>query len=342
MSCCPNCFGDKGLRREIIPQNSTQTGTCQFCESENQQLIDPNLLVDYFEVLVSIYRPDTSGKTLVEWLKEDWLMFDHVNMDSARAQVLLAEILNDGEIVRQSFTTSDLCISDGLDRWEILRKELMHENRFFPKTKIDFNRLEERLSRLILDNEELPPVWYRARIQQDNTVYNLDQMGAPPERVASDGRANPSGIPYLYVGSTSDTAISEVRPHPGERVCVAEFEIERELKIADLREPRKTISPFLSTDENEIALLRGDIEFLEKLGSELTTPVLPTAAAIDYIPSQYLCEFIKKCGYDGVTYKSSIGSGINLALFNPNNAEPKRILQFLISSVSVNSDPIQN
>ena len=253
MSCCPNCFGDKGLRREVIPQNSTKAGTCQYCESENQPLVAPNLLADYFEVLVSIYRPDNDGKTLVEWLKEDWLMFDHENIDDARAQVLLAEILDDGEIVRQRFVPSDLCVSDGLDRWEILRKELMHENRFFPNTKIDFERLEERLSRLILDVEELPENWFRARIQQEETAFTIDGMGAPPERVASHGRANPAGIPYLYVGSTSDTAISEVRPHPGEKACVAEFELKRELKIADLREPRKTISPFLSTDENEIA-----------------------------------------------------------------------------------------
>jgi hypothetical protein len=88
-------------------------------------------------------------------------------------------------------------------------------------------------------------------------------------------------------------------------------------------------------DEEPIALMRGDIEFLERLGRELTTPVLPNAAAIDYIPSQYLCEFIKKCGYQGVVYSSSVSDGVNLALFDPNRADAGDIQEYAIDRVSV-------
>ena len=35
--------------------------------------------------------------------------------------------------------------------------------------------------------------------------------------------------------------------------------------------------------------LRADLPFLERLGDELTRPVLPQSAALDYTPSQYLC-----------------------------------------------------
>lgn len=333
--CCANCFGDKGLKREIIPLRSTESGRCSYCNSENQELIEPNQLADYFELLISIYRPDDEGKTLVEWLKEDWSLFEHPRMDNAHAKELLVDILNDGEIVRKNFIPSELCHTDRLDRWEELRKELMHQNRFFPKTEIDADRFEELLSRLIFDQEEVPQVWHRARIQQADDSYEISDMGAPPKRIASHGRANPAGIPYLYLGSTHNTAISEIRPHPGEVACVAEFIVNQNLKIVDLREPRKLVSPFLLTDEHEIALLRGDIEFLEKLGKELTTPVLPTAAAIDYIPSQYLCEFIKRCDYRGVIYKSSVSEGINLALFNPSDAKPTTLQNYIISKVSV-------
>lgn len=68
-------------------------------------------------------------------------------------------------------------------------------------------------------------------------------MGAPPSRYANHGRANPTGIPYLYLGSMPDTAISEIRPHTGEIATVAEFEIPAVLIIVDLREPRKHVSP---------------------------------------------------------------------------------------------------
>ena len=335
MNCCGNCFGDNGLNREIIPLHSPEIGDCSYCQSKDQQLIEPRQLSDYFELLVSIYRPDDNGKTLVEWLRDDWSLFEHPKMDNAHAKELLSEILDDGEIVRKNFIPSEICRTDRLDSWVELRKELMHQNRFFPKTDIDEDRFEELLSRLIIDKEEVFEDWYRARIQQGDNPYKISDMGAPPKRITSHGRANPAGIPYLYLGSTHLTAISEVRPHPGELVSVAKFAISKNLKLVDLRNPRKLVSPFLLTDENEIALLRGDIEFLENLGKELTTPVLPTAAAIDYIPSQYLCEFIKKCGYRGVIYNSSVSDGINLALFNPSDAKSKSLKHYTISTVSV-------
>ncbi len=340
MMCCANCFGDRGLKKEIIPLRSTQRGTCSYCTTENKELVEPNHLSEYFELLISIYRPDPDGKTLVELLKEDWSLFDHPKMDNAHAKELLGDILDDGELVRKNFIPSELCHTDRLDSWEELRKELMHQNRFFPATKMDLDRFEELLSRLIADQDEIFDVWFRARIQQGDDTYEISEMGAPPQRMASHGRANPAGIPYLYLGSKIHTAISEVRPHPGEKVWVADFNIVSNLKIVDLRDPRKLVSPFLLTDDNEIALLRGDIGFLEKLGNELTTPVLPTAAAIDYIPSQYLCEFIKKCGYKGVIYNSSVSDGVNLALFNPLDGKPKSLRRYSISNVSVEFDGV--
>ena len=99
------------------------------------------------------------------------------------------------------------------------------------------------------------------------------------------------------------------------------------------------VSPFLLEDAADIVRLRADLPFLERLGDELTRPVLPQAAAIDYTPSQYLCEFIKKCGYDGVVYRSSVSEGINLALFNPSLAACGTVTQYRVSRVSVDVEP---
>ena len=81
--------------------------------------------------------------------------------------------------------------------------------------------------------------------------------------------------------------------------------------------------------------MRSDLPFLERLGEELTRPVVPQAAAIDYTPSQYLCEFIKKCGYDGAIYRSSVSDGINLALFNPARAQSGTVVQYRVARVTV-------
>ena len=335
MNCCAECFGDRGLRKIIIPLRSTEIGRCSYCGSENVAVLAPAQLNEFFELLTSAYQRDERGQLLVRWFRDDWAMFDHPNMDDPRAKDLLAEILDDGEIVRETFSPTGNFEADRLSEWEKLRDELMYHNRFFPEANIDLERLELLLSPLTLDAEEVPSLWYRARLQAGEAPFDIANMGAPPKRNASHGRANPAGIPYLYLGSTLKTAISEIRPHTGEMACVADFQTPNDLKLVDLRNPKKMVSPFLLEDAEDIGRMRSDIPFLERLGDELTRPVLPQAAAIDYTPSQYLCEFIKKCGYKGVIYRSSVSDGMNLALFDPALAEPGVVTQFRVARVSV-------
>ena len=335
MNCCSECFGDRGLRRNIIPHRSAATGRCSYCRTKNVPVVSPGELAEYFELLVGAYRADASGKLLVHWFREDWAMFQHPRMDDPRAKALLGEILGNGQIVRTRFVPASNPTIDRVSEWERLRDELMYHNRYFPNATIDLDRLEALLSPLTLDADEIPTQWYRARIQIDNTPFRARTMGAPPNRIAAHGRANPAGIPYLYLASTPVTAISELRPHTGERACVAEFTTRPKLKLIDLRNPRKMVSPFLLADAVDIGKMRSDLPFLERLGDELTRPVVPQSAAIDYTPSQYLCEFIKKCGYQGVIYRSSVSDGMNLALFEPARARCGAVTQFRVTRVSV-------
>lgn len=337
--CCPECFDDRDLRKIILPSLGPTRGTCGFCGSADVDLVEPKQLADYFELLINVYEPDSDGKLLVEWMKEDWHLFTHPRMDTAHAKELLSEILDDGDTVRKTFSPSATYKSEGLIRWETLRDELMYKNRYFLDERLDADRLNELLIQLPAD--DLPTKWYRARIRTSDATYPIREMGAPPKRLATHGRANPPGIPYLYLGSLPETAAAEVRPHTGEVVCVADFTITDPLNAIDLRNPRKLVSPFLLGDAGgamAIGQLRADIPFLERLGEELTRPVLPQGAAIDYIPSQYLCEFIKKSGYDGVVYRSSVSDGMNLALFDPTKAVSGDVALYNISRVSVKVD----
>jgi hypothetical protein len=99
MYCCPECFGDRFLRRDIFPLRSQSVGTCSYCFSEAVPLLAPKELSEYFELLISAYQPDPDGKLLVECFREDWQLFAHPRMDNYRAKDLLAEIIGDGEIV---------------------------------------------------------------------------------------------------------------------------------------------------------------------------------------------------------------------------------------------------
>jgi hypothetical protein len=331
--CCHACFGDRGLRRDIIPTLSAGNGNCGYCMTARVPVVEPIALRDVFELLISVYEPDPAGQTLVDWLKADWDLFSHPAMDVAHAKELLGDILDDGDIVRKTFSPSAAYHSEALARWETLRDELMWKNRYFLDEVLDTDRLRELLGHLPAD--DLPVTWYRARILDRDDPFPIGEMGAPPARKATHGRANPAGIPYLYLGSLPATAAAEVRPHTGEVACVADFTVAPPLNAVDLRNPRGLVSPFLLADARAIGQLRADIAFLERLGDELTRPVLPSGAAIDYIPSQYLCEFIKKVGYDGVVYRSSVSEGINLALFDASKASPGAVLLYNIIKVSV-------
>jgi len=50
---------------------------------------------------------------------------------------------------------------------------------------------------------------------------------------ATEGRANPKGIPCLYVATDKETAMSEVRPWLGAILSVAIFKLPKDLKIID-------------------------------------------------------------------------------------------------------------
>lgn len=334
MKCCSACFGDHQIHSGIFAREGLSVGRCDFCGSTNVTLESPVALRDsYFEPLISAYYQDDDGKPLVEWLKNDWGLFNNPAMDTHRCMNLLHHILDDGDIIMRNFKPIiDDSKSTSLKLWNELRDELRYTNRFFPSTNLDYNALAKLFGSLLFRVSE-DSDWYRARIQPEGETFDEDDMGAPPAKLSSFGRANPAGIPYLYLASDPITAISEVRPHTGEQAAVAKFNFSKQLTVIDLCDPRNTISPFMFLD-NLIAI-REDVFFLAQLGLELSQPVLPNFAAIDYTPTQFLCEFIKKSGYDGVMYKSCIGDGTNLAVFNPENRVFSEITTHTIEKVTV-------
>jgi hypothetical protein len=311
-------------------------GKCSFCGAINVPLVVPSALRDYFELLASVYDLNENGKSLVEWMRGDWQLFPNGRLNSDHAPKLLGTILGDHRIVRKPFAPSKSYNSEGLAKWDTLRDEMMHRNRWFLNENIDTERLQQLLDHLLVSN--LARKWYRARLHSGIGAFSSDEMGAPPRHLASHGRANPTGIPYLYLASTYKTAVAEIRPHTGASVYVAEFKTPK-LRVVDLRNPRRCVSPFLLSDSDEIGQLRADLPLLERLGEELTRPVLPHVAAIEYIPSQYLCEFIKRCRFDGVVYSSSVSNGFNLALFDPEIGSCKSVTGYKVLKVSVDVEP---
>ncbi|MBS3909568.1 MAG: RES family NAD+ phosphorylase [Actinobacteria bacterium] len=333
MYCCATCFGDSFLDKRI-PEISKQIGKCGFCYAINVVLIEPTALLDYFQSVSSIYAEcfESDAKPLIEWFKDDWQIFS--SLDQINAKALLGEILDDGEIVRKEFVVRDVPVLGAVEKWATFRDEIMRKNRFFFQHDLDLDSLKELFDTYLeTDASEFGGLLYRARIQLDNSGIPLDEMGCPSAEHAKNGRANPVGIPYLYVATTPETAIAETRPHPGDQLSVAQFEVTTALRLLNLMNPRKTISPFSVVSEDELRALRYDLEFLCHLENELSKPVLPRVADLEYLPTQYLCEFIKNCGYDGVVYKSSISNGANVALFDDSKVQAEELTQYEVTKL---------
>ncbi|WP_223898570.1 RES family NAD+ phosphorylase [Sulfurovum sp. TSL1] len=321
---------------DVIIQQSETIGTCEFCKSQNVSLIDASLLNDYFQPIFDLYEEVESGNTIIEVINNDWKLFTH--MDDAIALLLVESIL---EIkIYKNFQARENGDTTKISNWQEFKKELKHYNRYFPLKAPNKEHLEGLLTNLIISNEYIPKYLYRSRVNEDIEEIPLKEMGKPPERYSSAGRANPIGIPYLYTASNTKTAIAEIRPHKGDKITVAKFEVKGNLNLADLRDPRETISPFTFDDDGLNQMFK-DLDYLCHLGEELSKPILPREAHLEYLSSQYLCEFIKHCGFDGVIYKSSVGDGDNYAIFKDDDLEPIETKTYSVDEVQITSNQYQ-
>ncbi|NIY71830.1 RES family NAD+ phosphorylase [Marivivens donghaensis] len=336
--CCPRCFGDTYLEKYRIPEQSSEEGLCPRCASRGVPLVRPEQLEEEFETLLSAYEVvDEGGESIISLLRRDWCLFPEDSLRHSDAQLLLLEVMQHDGTYLKKFRVRESDEVAPIADWGGIRDELRYKNRYFPQENVDFDALAGLLAHLANTTEA--KTWCRARIQVSPEPFDLRQMGAPPREVSSHGRASPPGIPYLYLASNAETGVSEVRPHPSDYVSVAQFELKKDLKVIDFRNPRRYVSPFVLGGDIQILQLRADLPFLEEVGKELTRPVVPRSAPVDYVPSQYICEFAKMHKYDGVMYRSSAETGSNLAVFDVELAEAVKVERYSVEKVDVRIAP---
>ena len=143
------------------------------------------------------------------------------------------------------------------------------------------------------------------------------RMVPPPDR-ACEGRVNPKGIPCLYLATRRETALSEVRPWKGSLISVAHFQTIRDLTVVNVTtddRPKHLVGSIPKDEIDQVVLYRIDAAFAE--------PVTLSDDSADYAPTQIMAELFKTKGFDGVGYKSSLGPGHNVALFDISAAKQR-------------------
>lgn len=174
----------------------------------------------------------------------------------------------------------------------------------------------------------------------------IDDIPAPyqPERMkplkgrATEGRANPKGIPYLYLSTNRETALSEVRPWIDSLISVAQFRTKGELRIVNCTTDNTRNLIYLKEPPPKDR----EQSVLNHIDKAFAKPVNPSDDIADYVPTQIIAELFKSEGFDGIAYRSSLGDGHNIALFDLDVAELINCFLFEVKSVKFNFDEAAN
>lgn len=137
----------------------------------------------------------------------------------------------------------------------------------------------------------------------------------PKSEYSKNGRANPEGMPYLYLATTIDTAMSEVRPWLGAKISCGYFEILKDLKVIDFSVMHGEMKAMIYFEEPSPEV-REKVVWAH-MDNSFSQPITRQDDAVSYIPTQILAELFKNEGYDGIGYKSAFeGGGYNICLFD--------------------------
>jgi hypothetical protein len=257
-----------------------------------------------------------SGPSLPELLQTEWRVFSSFEI----SRKILEQIITQVDTNISNTTISVKYINDIIDNyshWVDLRENLKWSNRFIS----DIGLLEEFgwdgffNTQYQLDNSlEL----YRARVHHESGLspYKESEMKSPKREKARGGRANPLGIPFLYLCDNPETVLYEVRASYLDEISVGRFRVSKDkslLKIVDFTEKTSLFRPEGNINEIIKAKLLRDV-----ISRDLSKPMRRYDSEIEYIPTQFICEFIKVfTGAMGIRFDSSLHpEGKNIVIFD--------------------------
>ena len=179
-------------------------------------------------------------------------------------------------------------------KWEEFVKCIKHDNRFHTSI-VNTELLSTYLSYLRKDHKKENAVFYRGRLSASDNAFPIEEMGAPPEQVAKEGRANSSGISRLYLADSIKTCIHEIRAGAYDIISIGKFVLKEDITVIDFKQ-LNLFSPFSGEFDFLGYLINKPI--LQKIDEEMAKAVRAGDNHLDYIPTQYLCDFIKTLEYE--------------------------------------------
>lgn len=223
------------------------------------------------------------------------------------------------------------------------KEEIKQKNRFFINEKFlePIREFTVGLDNLITYSPK--HIFYRARVYNEEDKikkyhypkndqfqgYDGEGSFVNLQQPAKEGRINPAFIPYLYVSTSKQGAIIEVRPYADTLVSVAKIRVNKPLKIVDFSR-----AGAMSTGED------GDFKatLYVYINGEFSSPYYGDR---DYLVTQIISEYVKKLGFDGVAYCSAYSRKVvvrskpykNVAVFNYDKCSPIESKLYMINKI---------
>lgn len=346
MKCCINCFKYEELRK-LIEQDS-QSGNCDFCKSQDVPICSStetsDRLREHLTSILELYEvsSENEGKSLNDALKNDWDIFSlSKNSIIKLVEYYCPDLIQDNpdilklDVVIPEEYDTDFLLENGVLCglfWEDFTSSIKEKNRFHHPY---FN--EDVFSSFlsgVIEKYKQDDTFFRGRIATDSTGFNKEAMGSPPVGAATQGRINPDGISVLYVGSSKETILKEIRATTFDYVTIGTFFPKTMLEVVNLSGLAK-MSPFSFKNEFEIKKYYINRLIFKDMVKDFSRPLRRTDSLREYLPTQYISEFIKSERYQGVRYDSTLNEGgWNLAVFDQSLLDCKSVETYEVTKIS--------
>lgn len=333
------CFNDLELKASI--QSSNKRGICDLDETSKESYTeDIEQYIPFFSDLIDCFTQDSkSTKNIVDHIQNEWQLFSSIDF----ATVILDYVIDITKKTISLKTPVKLVdeITDNVSYWEELSHNLKYKNRFF--TDIEYLR---DLSWDAFFNSTLTfdgrTEFYRARIHnnpEESIPFDKSKMGSPEREKATPGRANSLGIPHLYLSESCSTTLYETRATLLDDVSIGIFVPKTEITVVDFLKPTSLFEEYTKGFRDNFILGVTAHFFRKRIEIELSRPMRRYDSLLEYIPTQFICEFIKNIGTNmGIRFRSSVHKdGINYVIFNPEDMVCKEVRKAQVSGIQIDS-----
>ncbi len=355
MNCCSNCFLDNEIK--AIIESYDEKGNCNFCDSENVPIYRigrDNRLSELLGELLDVYTPSSSLPSdfpidntdlLKNILHTKWHVFA---LEPTKISRLIKLVCAERYSDQPDLFDSPVGILESIDldyldantvlkshTWADFVNMIKHTNRFHS----DFvnKSVLDLFLRCIRKTYVRNNIFYRARVCPTSSGYSKEDMGAPSSNSASPGRVNPEGVSVLYLSNSEETTLYEVRASVSDYVAIGNFKLKEDIEIINIAMIDK-ISPFVGIANGfDFTQYAVNIEHLRMIADQVSKPLRRQDSHLDYIPTQYISDFIKSKGYNGIEFRSAMCMhGENIAIFDSEKLTCTKVKTYSVKSIAYN------